>query len=87
MVSPSSSGGDSIKNDIVEELDKGLNKVIDEGFELLYQLGTEIMEKVRVNNNIFNNDQITEVAQTKQTAHKQPAQGCSSQQEIRVSPT
>ena len=57
-------------------------------FESLYQLGTEIMEEARVNNNILNNDQITEVAQTKQTAHvNSQAQECSSQQGIRVSQT
>ena len=45
VVSPSSSEGDTIKDDIKDELDKGLDKDIDEGFESLYQLGTEIIKK------------------------------------------
>lgn len=48
VVSPSSSGRGSIQNDIADELDKGLDKVIDEGFESLYQFGTELINENKV---------------------------------------
>ena len=38
VMSPSLSIGDSVKQDITNELNKGLDKVIDERFEYFYQL-------------------------------------------------
>ena len=42
---------ETVKNDIAEELNKGLEKAIDEGFGPLYQLGTDIIENAKTNNN------------------------------------
>ena len=75
VMPPTSSEGDSVKEKITNELNKELDKIIDEGFESIYQLGNEIIKDGKVNMNELNYKSVVEVACTKQTAQKYPSSG------------
>ena len=65
---------EAVKEDITNEL-KELYKVIDEGFESLYQLGSEMIKGSKTDKNKLNDNCVVEEAHTKQTAQKQPSSG------------